>query len=405
MKKTVSVFAALILCACLSVCVFAADTAGSFILDNMGYLSDVDMLNAAAQKVFEETGVAVCYASTNAVVSEADTETLLGVTADQWILLFEDPSGSHLRAGGAVLDRLTENDRDAFFSAYLDTPEDAGGEFDSAVLAYIELAGRTVSGDRALPAGAAQSVPYVVDDAGLLTDSEISALTAKAQTISEAHNCAVSIVTTSSLDGKTATAFADDYYDYNGYGVGSDHTGILFLICPEQRDWAITTTGGAIRIFTDYGQDYMVDKMKPSLKVDDYAGAFDIYLDTCEELIKAAEAGDPVDGVLQEEGTFHKLFHGKAFIGGILLSLGLGFLLSGIPMGKLKNEINNVHARTDAVEYTRPGSLQLRDQRDMFLYTNTTRTAKPKETKSSGGGSSTHFGSSGTSHGGSSGKY
>ena len=45
------------------------------------------------------------------------------------------------------------------------------------------------------------------------------------------------------------------------------------------------------------------------------------------------------------------------------------------------------------------GSLQVTESRDIFLYRNVIRTAKPKET------STTHTSSSGRTHGGSSGKF
>ena len=37
-------------------------------------------------------------------------------------------------------------------------------------------------------------------------------------------------MTAGSLNGKTATKYADDYFDYNGYGLGNEKDGILLLI-------------------------------------------------------------------------------------------------------------------------------------------------------------------------------
>ena len=41
--------------------------------------------------------------------------------------------------------------------------------------------------------------------------------------------------------GKTAEAYADDYYDYNGYGYGENDDGLLLLVSMGEREWAITT--------------------------------------------------------------------------------------------------------------------------------------------------------------------
>ena len=67
--------------------------------------------------------------------------------------------------------------------------------------------------------------PLLVDDAGLLTEEESSALLNKLEDISQKYENEVGIVTVNSLEGKTAEAYADDYYDYNGYGYGENDVG------------------------------------------------------------------------------------------------------------------------------------------------------------------------------------
>ena len=62
--------------------------------------------------------------------------------------------------------------------------------------------------------------PLLVDEAGLLTEEESSELLNKLEDISQRYENEVGIVTVNSLEGKTAEAYADDYYDYNGYGYG-----------------------------------------------------------------------------------------------------------------------------------------------------------------------------------------
>ena len=59
--------------------------------------------------------------------------------------------------------------------------------------------------------------PLLVDNAGLLTEEESNALLNKLEDISQKYENEVGIVTVNSLEGKTAEAYADDYYDYNGY--------------------------------------------------------------------------------------------------------------------------------------------------------------------------------------------
>ena len=81
--------------------------------------------------------------------------------------------------------------------------------------------------------------PLLVDEAGLLTEEESSALLNKLEDISRRYENEVGIVTVNSLEGKTAEAYADDYYDYNGYGYGENDDGLLLLISMGEREWAI----------------------------------------------------------------------------------------------------------------------------------------------------------------------
>ena len=67
--------------------------------------------------------------------------------------------------------------------------------------------------------------------------------------------------------------------------------------------------------------------------------------------------------------------------------------------------LEDVRKQAAATTYVRDGSMRLTDSRDLFLYTNVTRTAIPKNNSSGGGGSSTHTSSGGVSHGGGGGKF
>ncbi|MBQ8078215.1 MAG: TPM domain-containing protein, partial [Eubacterium sp.] len=63
----------------------------------------------------------------------------------------------------------------------------------------------------------ANDYEFVVDNGNLLTDEEEAKLeTELDEVFGETGLCPV-VLTVSSLEGKTAEAYADDYYDYNGY--------------------------------------------------------------------------------------------------------------------------------------------------------------------------------------------
>ena len=110
-----------------------------------------------------------------------------------------------------------------------------------------------------LPVFAADDIPRLVDEADLLSDDEEMALTGQLNEISERQQVDIVVVTVNSLEGAGTMEFADDFYDYNGYGFGEERDGILFLISMEERDWYISTTGYGITAVTDAGREYVSD--------------------------------------------------------------------------------------------------------------------------------------------------
>ncbi len=242
----------------------------------------------------------------------------------------------------------------------------------------------------------------LTDSAELLTAEEAAALEAKLQAVSREYGCDVVVLTVDSLGGKSPTEYADDFFDYNGYGRNSSADGILFMLSMEDRDWAISTCGRCIQAFTDNGQEYMFGKMKGDLSRDRFAAALDTYADTCAELLAQYAQGKPYD---RPQSTFYKIMH-VSVPAGVLLALAVGFVLAGIPLGSMKAAINNVRWQKNACDYSRQGSMQVQQSYDQFLYHNTSRVKiESSSSSSSGGGSSTHTSSSGHSHGGSSGKF
>ena len=66
----------------------------------------------------------------------------------------------------------------------------------------------------------AASKTRFVDNADLVLDYQESEIESKLDKISDKYNMDFVVVTVPSLDGKTSEAYADDYFDYNGYGGG-----------------------------------------------------------------------------------------------------------------------------------------------------------------------------------------
>ena len=241
-----------------------------------------------------------------------------------------------------------------------------------------------------------RQLPRLVDEAHLLDSTQAQELEAELDTVSERYSCDVAIVTQNSLGGQSAQAYADDFYDYNGYGYGEDDSGILFLLGMEERKWAITTYGAGISAFTDAGQEYITEKIVPFLSDGDYDEAFSLFTELCGDFLLQAEKGETYD-----IGNLPKAPFSLWWIPG---SLGIGAILGGIGVLVMKGQLKTVRAKAAADDYVQKGSLRVTDRQDYFMYRHVDRKEKPKES-SSGGGSSTHRSSSGRHHGGRSGSF
>lgn len=239
---------------------------------------------------------------------------------------------------------------------------------------------------------------FLVDNAGLLSGSEQAELNNSLSEISDHQSCDVVIVTVQSLEGKTAQAYADDYYDQNGYGKGDGRDGILFLLSMEARDWAISTCGYGITAFTDAGQRYIIEEIKPDLSNGDYNAAFTGFADQCDDFLTQAHTAEPYDGENMPVEKVDPLFM-------LLICFVIGLIVALIVTGVMKSQLKSVAVRNEAADYMRKGSLNVTGSRELFLYSHVDRTEKPKDDDNSSTGSSTHTSSSGTEHGGSSGKF
>lgn len=248
-----------------------------------------------------------------------------------------------------------------------------------------------------IPTFAASDLPRLVDNADLLTDSEESTLLSKLNEISERQQADVVVVTADTLDGKTPMDYADDFYDYNGYGFGADKDGVLLLVSMEDRDWWMSTTGYGITAITDAGIEYISEKFLSDLSDGNYADAFTTYAELCDDFFTQARSGQPYDTGHMPKQPFN-------IARNLLIALIVGFVIALIATGVMKGKLKTVRFQSAASNYVKANSMNVTESRDMFLYTHVDRRAKPKDTDSSSG-SSTHTSSSGSTHGGGGGKF
>lgn len=243
------------------------------------------------------------------------------------------------------------------------------------------------------------SKDYVVDNADLLTQTEENELSEKLQDISDELQFDVVVVTTNSTGSKTATEYADDYFDYNGYGRGSNNDGALFLVDMGDRKWAISTSGYGIEAIVDSALDDMEEEIVPYLKSGDYDGAFNEFADLTYDIVNDAKNGKSYSNSTTSTTKNHKNI-GTNLIVAFSIGAGISLIIILVYRSKLKP----VKFQKEAKEYIVPESFNLRRSDDVFLYFNITKVPIPKNNDSDDSGSF-HSSSSGSSHGGSSGSF
>lgn len=258
--------------------------------------------------------------------------------------------------------------------------------------------------------------PSIVDNADALTGEERSVLSRKADELRYTYDMHVVILVVRNLEGRSAQDYADDFYDINGYGVGSDHSGVLLLIATESRDWWISTCGDGIYALTDYGIERIFSSFSGYLANNDYYGAFTAYLDALPEYFEAFRQGDPIDGYAgnydgpgsYRPGTSDEtVYYDSSSFGikNILISLLIGCAVAAVAVFVMSSQMNTKRKQHSAANYVVKDSYRLNGYSDLFLYSNVSKVRRQENNSGGGGGSSTHSSSSGRSHGGGGGKF
>lgn len=179
--------------------------------------------------------------------------------------------------------------------------------------------------------------------------------------------------------------YADDFYDYNGFGIGSNFDGVIFVIdfTFGYTDIWMSTTGKAISIYTDD----RIDKILDYVSTKKNSGYYEMFSGFIEKTYYYAKEGIPIyNNSSEDENINYKVI--------IIVSLIIPTLIIIILI--LKNK--SVKAATHASQYLVKNSVRINKRTDKFITTHTTSVRI--NDSSSSGGSSIHRSSSGRSHGG-----
>ena len=245
-----------------------------------------------------------------------------------------------------------------------------------------------------LPVHAADQLTFLVDDAGLLSSEDAASIESQLTDLAQKYDMHYVIVTDVDPNISSAMEAADDFFDYNGYGLGDDRSGVLLYINMSTRDVWISTRGFGISTFTDAGIEYILDQLVEGLGDEAYFETFENFTALCDDFTQQAKNGTPYDVDHMPQEPF-------PWIGGLIMCMALGAIVGLIYILILRGQLKSVAPNESAADYVVKGSLHMTNSREFFLYRTVDRTARPQENSSSGGGgSTTHTSSSGATHGG-----
>ena len=233
----------------------------------------------------------------------------------------------------------------------------------------------------------------IVDNAGLLNPGEKNRLINRLNSLTSVYNFDLVIVTENSIGGAVPMNYADDFFDYKGYGLGGNRDGCLFLLVAGTRDYWFSTSGRGIGILNSSAFGKLESDAVKSLKENNYYAAFTSFLDDWERFL-----------ILDAKGRSYNFFYRwniVLVIIGWLIALATGFIVVQI----WKNGMDTALPQTQAASYAVSGSLAFKEKTDRFLYSVVTKTMRQTENSSSPSLGGTHTSSSGRMHGGGGGKY
>jgi uncharacterized protein len=142
--------------------------------------------------------------------------------------------------------------------------------------------------------------PKVYDKAELFSTSESQELDKRAEELTEKLKLDIVIVTTNDTEGKSTRAYADDFFDYTGFGYNGSKDGILLLIDMQNRQVYISTSGIGIQYFTDERINSVLDNVYNYLSTKNYAEGASTFLNDVETYVNA---GIPENQYSQDENT------------------------------------------------------------------------------------------------------
>ena len=218
---------------------------------------------------------------------------------------------------------------------------------------------------------------YVVDGANMLTNVEEKMLEDLIAEFVEKNGFDLYVVTITSRGSKSMYQFARDVYSG-----GED--GIILLVeyvwGGNDNEFWIEPFGYGDYAFNSYGIRYIEDEIVGNLADEDFYGGFEEFIDLADDFLREAREGEPYSESNERRKTEDIVL---TYVIIFIASLAVGLITVSV----MKKKMNNARPQKLAHDYIKRGSFNLKVHRDIFHYSQVTRTRKSNSSSSGGGGS------------------
>ena len=227
----------------------------------------------------------------------------------------------------------------------------------------------------------------VYDFAELYTDEEEKEIYDKIQAFIDTRQLDLVVVTISKNPKGSAMVYADDFYDYNNFGLNETRDGLLFLIDMDTRELWISGTGKGEERYPDLKIDDILDEtfQKFSDK---------LYYEGTLNVIKT------IDSYYNIEYNGNGRYEPKSYMDYIQHVVIGSVVITIIVMVILVSKNRMVNKATSSREYLNEETKSVKLVKNHLIGTHVTKTRIEHDSGGSSGGGGGHISSSGSSHSG-----
>lgn len=240
----------------------------------------------------------------------------------------------------------------------------------------------------------AESDYKLIDDALLFFNTESEDIDSQLEDLSQTTGWDVIIYTNhNDIESYDMEDFCNDYYDKNGFGKGSEYSGIMLTIDMSSREMYILTRGDTMYYFNDDRVDEILDDVQYYLSEDEYYDAAQAFID---DTYNFYNEGKTTEG---STSNIKISFSSDVFslvdkLGLICLVAVVSLIIALITVFVVNHSYKN-NGKEDTYNLSNNSTTKLTDKQDIFLHKSVSvRTVSNSSSsgRSGGGRSSSHGG-------------